>query len=402
MNKTINGEMIGLIAIMSLGVLSVGILSPVLPLYLTSIRITPEILGLIFSVATVGMVIGETFWGWVADRVGVKLPLSMGTFVCALSVFSLVLTQNIAALFAVFFFWGLVRSAIFAPIRGYIGAKAPPLKKATFMAIVAVAMSAPRTLGALPSGFMADNWGYHSVFWASAGFALLAGLIMLAGLAKIPWRKSAPSTILPTSVGEPLFQYQKLGFRSFTPICLVTVLQFLGLGILMTFAPLLATQVVGVQATEVGILFAVFGLTGMALSIPMGMLADRFGKRMLMMLGLVVSAAAMMGIAFAQSFPWLVLFAVVYGLGTVMFTPAVLGLLSEMVPSHQQSTAMGLYGGLGENLGIVVGSALGGFAWSTLGPQPTFLIGALASGLGAVISFGLIGRGNSVRALNRR
>jgi MFS family permease len=160
----------------------------------------------------------------------------------------------------------------------------------------------------------------------------------------------------------------------------------------MTFLPLLATQIVGVEATEVGILFTIGGLSSLVLGIPLGMLADRLGKRTLMILGLVVSGGAMAGIAFAQSYPLLILFTIVNGLGAVMFTPAALGLLSEMVPSHKQSTAMGLYGGICEDSGIIAGSALGGFVWSALGPQPTFLIGAIASGVGALISFRLIGR----------
>ncbi len=45
---------------MGLGVLAMSMLQPVLPLYLTSIDVSPEVLGLMFSVAMVGMVFGES------------------------------------------------------------------------------------------------------------------------------------------------------------------------------------------------------------------------------------------------------------------------------------------------------------------------------------------------------
>jgi len=109
-----------------------------------------------------------------------------------------------------------------------------------------------------------------------------------------------------------------------------------------------------------------------------------------MILGLLVSAAAMAGIAFAPSYLWLIVFTAASSLGLTMFSPAALGLLSDSIPLHRQSTAMGVYGGICENTGIIAGSALGGFVWSAWGPQPTFLMGTVAAGLGAVLCFSLI------------
>jgi len=63
-------ELATVIAVMGLGVLAISMLGPVLPLYLSSIDVSPDVLGLMFSIAMVGMVFGESSWGWVADRVG--------------------------------------------------------------------------------------------------------------------------------------------------------------------------------------------------------------------------------------------------------------------------------------------------------------------------------------------
>jgi PPP family 3-phenylpropionic acid transporter len=388
MKKIVNREWVTVIAIMGMGVIATSILQPILPLYLTSIGVTTEILGLMLSVAMLGMVIGESFWGWIADRVGLRIPMSTGTFVCALSVFFFVLTQNVPAIFLLFFFWGLVRSALFGPGRGYIAAAAPPLKKATFMAIVTVMLSASRSLGALPSGFIVDTWGYYWVFLVSCSVSLLGGLVVVTALRNIRLVKPKPPAEFPSpSTDEPPSTHQGLRYRPLAFQCTVAVLNFLGVGVLMTFLPLLATQVVGVEATEVGILFTIRALGIMVLGVPMGLLADRKGKRAFMILGLLVSAAAMAGMAFSESFPWLIVFVITSSLGLAMFNPAALGLLSDSVALQQQSTAMGIYGGLCENTGVIAGSALGGFVWGALGPRATFLMGTIATGLGAVICF---------------
>ncbi len=390
MRRIVSRELVTVIAIMGLGVLAMSILQPILPLYLTSIGVAPEILGLMFSVGMVGMAFGESFWGWVADKVGLKIPMSVGTFVCGLAVFCFVLTQNVPAIFVLFCFWGMVRSAIFGPGRGYFGANAPPLKKATFMAILTVIMSVSRSLGALPSGFVVDNWGYHWVFFISCGIALLSGVVVVTGLKKTRQMKLELPTVSPSPTDKLLSPDQVYSYRPLAFQCVVAAFLFLGNGISMSFLPLLATQVVGVSATEVGILFTMEGLTTMALGVPMGMLADRVGKKAFMILGLLASAVAMTGYAFAESFLWLMVFVIIRGIGMSMFGPAALALLSDSVPFQRQSTAMGVYGGVGEDTGVIAGSALGGFVWSAWGPRATFLMGTVASSLGAVICLGWV------------
>jgi MFS family permease len=389
MRSAVSRELITVIVVMGLGVLAMSVLQPILPLYLTSIGIVPEVLGLMFSVAMVGMVVGESAWGWVADRRGLKLPLTMGTAVCGVIVLGYVFLDSTPVIFAVFFLWGIARSALFGPGRGYIGATAPPLRKATFMAIISVMMAASRSLGALPSGFMAEAWGYHSVFYVSCGIALAGGLAVLAGL-----KRAQPAgrerLLAAAPPGRSLLKTIATIYRPLSAQCVVATLQFVGLGITITFLPLLATQVVGVSPREVGILFTVGGIATVVLGIPMGMLADRVGKKTFMVLGMLVSAATMAGTAFVESYSLLVFLVVARSLGMAMFNPAALGLLSDSIPLERQSTVMGVYGGVCENTGIVAGSALGGLVWSALGARAAFLTGTAASCLAVTVCLFLV------------
>ncbi|MFC1921106.1 MFS transporter [Chloroflexota bacterium] len=383
----ITGEMAAVLAIIGLTVLAMSLLNPILPLYLTSIDIGPVILGTMLSVAMFGMAIGEVGWGWLADKTGIRLAMITGTFFSGLSVLLFVFTQNVPAIFGIFLLWGFLRSAVFGPARGYIGTYAPPQKKATFMAFSAVMFSASSSLGALPSGFLVEYLGYNSVFYTSLAVSVLGGIIVLTGLKHHlhPGEKLRSEDTI-NSVTPP----DKFSLFSLTPQCIVTALRFLGMGLMMTFLPLYVNQVVGVAVTMVGVLFTIGGITNLVLSIPMGMLADRTGKKAMMISGLVVSAGAMVGIAFAGNFGWLVLFMILNSIGMALFSPAALGLLSDSVPRHRQSTAMGFYGGVCENIGILGGSALGGVIWSAWGPRSTFFMGALASGLAAIVCLILV------------
>jgi len=321
---------------MGLGVLAMNIIRPILPLYLSSIGVSPKILGLMFSTAMVGMVFGEVSWGWVADKIGVKLPMSIGTAICGLITLFFVFTQNIPSLFIVFLFWGLARSALFGPGRGYIGSSASPSKKAASMAIISVMLSASRSLGALPSGYIADTWGYQFVFFTACGVALIGGGVLFIGLRSTRWVAVKPITLPSSFPNKSSFKSALSIYRPLAPQCLVAALFFLGFGIFGTFLPLLAAQVVGgISATEVGILFATAGSVSMFLGIPLGMLADRAGKTKIMILGLLISGVAMVGLAFAKSYLWLTIFVIGQSGGMAMFSPASSEGLSGVLGDHR-------------------------------------------------------------------
>jgi len=238
------------------------------------------------------------------------------------------------------------------------------------MAISTMIMSASRTIGALPSGFLAENLGFHAVIFVSCGVSLLAGLVVLAGL-----RQARPSKVQVIGDGVPDSPNSvgRVSYSSFAVLCIVTVLHHWTVGTRISFLPLLATQLVGASTTEVGILFTIYGLTVMLTSVPMGMLADRVDKKTLMIFGCMVSGVAMTGMAFSSSYAGLMFFVITSGLGMATFSPAALGVIAEVVSSRRQCTAMGIYGAFGENIGIIAGSSFGGFIWSAWGPKLPFL-----------------------------
>jgi MFS family permease len=377
MKKIISSKLFIIAGIFGLELLAEGILEPILPLYLTSIGVAPKILGLMVSVSWLGMTISEAFWGWIADKAGPKIPLSVGTFISGLMVFSFVLVRNVPAIFTIFLFWGITRSAIYGPSRGYIGLNVHTSKRTSYMAFLDSIMMVSMCLGMLPSGFIVDNWGYSQAFYISCGVSVLAGMILITLLNSIRWLgRQIPAVSLLVIENFP-FKGRADSYRPVAILFALAALLNIGLGISFTFFPLIATQVIGVTATEVGILLSLFGLST-TLAIPIGMLADRWKKKPLMIFGLLSSAAGLAGIAFAINFLWMAVFAILLGLGVATFSSVSLSLLSHKVSFQRQSTIMGLYGAFGENVGTMIGAALGGFVWSAWGPQATFLIGSIA------------------------
>src|SRR5881396_606062 len=61
----------------------------------------------------------------------------------------------------------------------------------------------------------------------------------------------------------------------------------------------------GASPTMIGLLFASFGVTLLTVSIPMGAVSDRIGRKAPMMAGLAALAGATLLFAFATTLPWL-------------------------------------------------------------------------------------------------
>jgi MFS family permease len=390
-NRVFNRELVSVIAIVSLAVMSMSVLQPVLPLYLTqpSIGVSATVLGLMFSVGMVGMVFGESFGGWLADKVGIRVPLGIGTIACVPLVLCFVFTSNVSFIFAIFIAWGTLRAGAFAPVRGYIGSTVPFSQKATFMAVNTAAMSVSRSIGSFLGGYIGDRLGYHADFYFGAGILLLGGALVIFTLRKIPVGR--PAIIRPPAAALDKAPV-KAPYRSrlFLVQCVIAILCYASVGVISPFLPLAAVEVANLDATAVGVLFTISGLINAALLIPVGRVTDRTSKKYVMITGLVVTAAGMAGIALARSYTMLIASVIADSAGSAIFGPAAVALLSDTVPLHWQSTAMGIYGGC-EDLGMVFGSAVGGLVWSSMGSKATFLlVGTTTAALGALVALAML------------
>src|SRR2546430_6072027 len=61
----------------------------------------------------------------------------------------------------------------------------------------------------------------------------------------------------------------------------------------------------GASPTTIGLLFASFGVTLLSVSIPMGAVSDRIGRKIPMVGGLLALAAATLLFAYSDGLPWL-------------------------------------------------------------------------------------------------
>jgi EmrB/QacA subfamily drug resistance transporter len=98
--------------------------------------------------------------------------------------------------------------------------------------------------------------------------------------------------------------------------------------------------------------YAVLLLTGAALG-------DRFGRRLLFVIGLVIFTGASAAAALAPSAEWLIAARAVQGIGGAIVTPLTLTILSEAVPRERRGVALGAWSGVA-GLAVASGPLVGG------------------------------------------
>jgi len=360
--------------------ISMGIVRPMFPLYLANIKMEPSLVGIIVSISMAGMILGESLSGMIADRFGMRLPLLLSTLVCGLTLFGFVLGTALPLLIIFSFFWGCFRVIMVGPVRGYMAEAAPPDKRATYIAVSSAILSLSRGVGALPGGIIVDRLGFNWIFY-------IAGILAIAGsLGVISNKKPTPMPALKNN-DDLSAQTKRKWMPAFILLILIGVFGFINIGILLTYVPLLGTEVMGISATSVGLIFTVNGLATMAFSVPGGIIADKIGKCTTMILGLAICAAAMAGIVWARDFYWVLGLAVVHALGMGLFMTSAIGVLTDFITHGRLATYIGLYGGIGENSGLMLGSAVGGFVWQGLGVSATFITAVISCGIGISLCF---------------
>lgn len=163
----------------------------------------------------------------------------------------------------------------------------------------------------------------------------------------------------------------------------LTLVMIMGVNSVMPLVPHLG-EVFGVSPAHASLVITAFTFPGIVFSPLAGLLADRYGRKVVVIPSLLLVAAGGVACAFAPNFPLLVLFRFIQGLGA-----APLGLLNNTIiaDSHKGAalTRMVGYNGTVLSLGTAlfpsIGGALAHLEWRYTFMLPLLALGALALAL---------------------
>jgi MFS family permease len=167
-----------------------------------------------------------------------------------------------------------------------------------------------------------------------------------------------------------------------------TFIDRIGGTLIYPFFALYITDKFAVGMTEAGILFAIFSVCGFVGSMVGGALTDRFGRRGMVLFGLVFSALSSVSMGLVNDLSAFYLLAVVVGLLSNIGGPARQAMVADLLPKEKHSEGYGMLrvaGNLAWILGPMIGGLLAAKSYLIL-----FVLDAVTSLITAVIVFRLV------------
>ncbi|OYX04210.1 MAG: MFS transporter, partial [Thiotrichales bacterium 32-46-8] len=157
--------------------------------------------------------------------------------------------------------------------------------------------------------------------------------------------------------------------------------------ILPTFALFAQGEFPEASALMIGLTMGIYGLSQALLQLPFGMWSDRFGRKPLIAIGLVLFALGSVVCALAPTMEWMMLGRALQGAGAI--SAVLLALLADLTRETVRLRAMSLVGisiGFSFTISLVIGPALD----AVVGVRGIFWLTALMALGGLVVLYTLI------------
>jgi len=138
-----------------------------------------------------------------------------------------------------------------------------------------------------------------------------------------------------------------------------TFVDRLGGALLFPFFALYLTDRFQIGMSEVGVLFAIWSLAAFPGNLLGGALADRMGRKYLLIFSLLASSLSTLAMGFVSSLQAFYLLALVSGVFTEVGGPAYNAMVADLLPERQRAQGYGILR-VAFNVSVVLGPAIGG------------------------------------------
>ncbi len=147
--------------------------------------------------------------------------------------------------------------------------------------------------------------------------------------------------------------------RTFWTVIVITFIDRIGGSLLFPFFALYITSKFHVGMTDVGVLFAAFSVSSFTGSAIGGALTDRFGRKGIIMFGLIASSFSTVAMGLIDSFQAFFFLALFVGILTDVAGPAHQAMIADILPEEKRADGYGILR-VAFNLSVVIGPAIGG------------------------------------------
>lgn len=322
-------------------VLGMGLASAFLPILALELDPSGMMVGYVVSAWFLTRVFIELPSGVISDRIGRHRLLifgialsSVGSLLCAIanSIYLLIVGRGLWGFGAALFF--LNNTAILIDL---FKSKRRGRALGTFQGIQFVGSLIGAPLGA----FFASLIGYSSVFYITFGILCLSLILAFTSKELKEVGASSSSSNSQPSIRKAL---ASLLDRNILVICVICFSRmFIITGAMSTVFPLYLFETLGFNVSVIGIITAARTGGFIVATIASGYLSDRFGRKIVILAGLLIEIPCLYIYTVTQSFGLITVVGILDGVGAGLVSATLIVLLSEIVKPEFRGVSIGLY-----------------------------------------------------------
>ncbi len=343
-------------AVTFLGFLDTHLLIPVMSLYASELGASVGIAGLIIGLYSITNTPANILFGRLIDRVGYKLPLTIGLIGDAVSMFLYSVCRLPVHLALVRALHGTSGGLVGPATMSVTADYGNRVQKGRTMAFYGMAIAAATLVGYGLSSVLVNSLGFNAVFWFGAAI-----LVVGVGLSQLLPGESGKGIPVPgvpyggglKRVGELL---RKRGL--IVAYCSVFA-QYFTFGGVVTLLPFYIESL-GMEVFHVGILLATFAVMFIIVQFPGGALSDRLGRQIPATIGICLGIISLVILPLQTTLPLLAVAMGLYGVAYGLLFPSISAMVVDHTLPEERGMATGMFHAL-LTTGVAVGAPVMGW-----------------------------------------
>lgn len=146
---------------------------------------------------------------------------------------------------------------------------------------------------------------------------------------------------------------------------------------------------IGATKQQIGVVMGSFAIGLLTFRPFLGQIADKRGRKIVLIIGILSAAIAPIGYNFVQSIPLLMVIRAFHGISIAAFSTGFLALVADIAPVENRGELIG-YMSLVNPLGLAIGPALGGYLMEAAGYTSLFILSTVLACLALLCTVPII------------
>jgi len=362
-------------------VTGVGIVVPLLPVYAYELGASGLYIGLVFGTFSLSRTFFLPYFGRLSDKKGRKPLIVTGLLTYALISIGFIFSKNVETLIIIRFIQGISSAMLIPVIQAYVGDITPEGSEGLSMGMFNMSMFFGLSIGPLAGGMINEHFSLNTSF-------LCMGILAFLGFSLCLFLLPPTKSERAVSRKEEVASWKKLlKDKDLAGLFFFRFAYAACIGVIWGFLPVLADAEFHLSSSYIGILVMLGVFISGIMQTPMGYMADRFNKRIMILIGGFIMAFAILLFNWADGFGNLFIANVLIGIGGGIAMPA---LMAIAVLKGKTTKAMGSVMGLitmAHSSGMLTGSLTAGLMMDMFQLRHAFSFGALIMILGTGLFF---------------